>query len=384
MFILCGDRKRAFELYICLLLYFSCDNVFSAQLAALGNYLRYAVLIFWLLKAFHMTHQLYSNKTITCCFLIGTLPSLLFTQYSSPCIVKIASMAFMLIAVYMVFSAGCYTADDLYLALVGWGITYTLLSLLLVGSSLGYHNTGAFHGLSGNRNPFGTAMVISSVLMLSRLRTVESILKKLFYMAMFILTVVFVFMSESRGALLGLVIAIGIYQFLIIKKKSNVIFTWIGIAGLIRVFGNQLSSLKVIEALLTEGVSRNSLWDIGIAEFKKYPVFGAGFGVSYLNNIYDTDVGAYNYHNAYLSILTDVGIWGAICFCVMFGYVLINCWRQVRYSTREELIVGLVIVLSFFAQAWGESFLLAAGNPLCLICWMSIISIMTYEWEEIV
>lgn len=370
---------RSIEMFIWIVMYFLCDNVFSNQIAALGNILRYIVLAVWFLKSTSRGRIIIDKKYIIP-FVFAVIPSLMATSYTFDCIIKISTMLFMMITVSNIFQNEVYSLEDLYYGLTMWAILYTLLSAVLISSPLGYHNTGAFHGLSGNRNPFGTAMVIANTLFLDNFRHKYK-MKKVFYGILFLTSVYFIIISQSKGALLGVTVTWVLYLFINSKYKRQAVLILFGVLILIMLLYPYLLKIPVFMRVFNEGVTRGDLWEYGLIEFKKYPIFGAGFGVSYMNNVYDTVLGmAYNYHNAYLSILTDVGIWGALCFICMFAYLFNSILLSLRINGNNRNQTLFIIILGFFAQSWGESFLLAAGNPLCLVCWMCMFAIIAERY----
>lgn len=131
-----------------------------------------------------------------------------------------------------------------------------------------------------------------------------------------------VMLSQSRGAMLmgalALLICVISVCFMGRNKKQNRIITLclaaLGAVGVVLLW-SKLSVL--VQDFLNRGFDDNGrfyLWETGIGQFLKHPIFGAGFYDSNIVQEWIINVYPYFYHNTLLQMLASAGVLGIIAY----------------------------------------------------------------------
>jgi O-antigen ligase len=166
----------------------------------------------------------------------------------------------------------------------------------------------------------------------------------------FILLLMIILMTQSRGAFLGLGIVI---LRLLIKMFKRMPRRAIGMAGVIlfvafyvpeaawdRLSGiKQLTSVSTIHEADAEGSAseRFEILNVAWRIFRDHPVFGVGLGVyKRANASYAPHLGFMDSHNTYLGLAAEVGLPGVILWCALVGSVLRYGGRRQRHSVKRE------------------------------------------------
>lgn len=159
--------------------------------------------------------------------------------------------------------------------------------------------------------------------------------------------------SGSRGGVMGLVISVPIYVYILIRygnkdTKRNLIFFIVIILGLV------IGSAKIIESIINgfkaslEGdpsTGRVKLWQQAIEVFKKYPIFGGGWGAETMN--WGSDQRTIVYHSTFFHTIAVMGIFGLIA-------VIINWWESFIIMCKKISLEKWIILVGFISsQAYG-------------------------------
>lgn len=142
------------------------------------------------------------------------------------------------------------------------------------------------------------------------------------YYGLGLLNFLSVLLSQSRGAMLtgalALLICVISVCFVGRNKKQNRMIT-IGLAvigvAVIAVFWNKLQI--IVQDFLNRGFDDNGrfyLWETGIGQFLKHPIFGAGFYDSNIVQEWIINVYPYFYHNTLLQMLASAGVLGILAY----------------------------------------------------------------------
>ncbi len=219
--------------------------------------------------------------------------------------------------------------------------------------------------------------------------------KKLLLGFFLIASVVLVIMSGSRTGFIMVLINIIIAVFLQARTTIAKILTVIAIVTVVvLLFTGNLRFLKIqaLDRILeTGGGSRGELWDYGLNVWKRFPIFGCGYRQSKVYNLLPGNVG-YDFHNSYLSLLIEVGIWGAMVMLVAIVPVIYSsfnqCLKELKLSKNSGFAVVAFMALSLMVCAWSESFLFSVGSTEAFAFWMLFVWLMSYlkkgdkQWVE--
>jgi len=227
-------------------------------------------------------------------------------------------------------------------------------------------------GASINKNTMGGALAFFPPLLLSLLWDRSAVKKlfskypgfrnfpigfyKLLVFFTLVLTLAVIFLTQSRGAWLG--VAAGLYVLLVWKDKR---FLWaipIGVVALF-LFLNQtgIGGLSELFALLDQGQdaslqNRLDIWARIISLTRGFPVTGVGLDA--LNPVYQTffnpflfnepPARLYHAHNSLLAVTIEMGIPALILYVALlsgFGAMAWRAWKRAR-TVNRVLIMGLV------------------------------------------
>ncbi|MGI6782097.1 MAG: O-antigen ligase family protein [Acholeplasmataceae bacterium] len=158
--------------------------------------------------------------------------------------------------------------------------------------------------------------------------------------------------SGSRGGVMGLVIAMPFYIYILYRYgnqevKKNFIFF------VILFIGVAIFSVDIIKHIWNGFVAsldnpttgRTKLWKQAIEVFKKYPIFGGGWGAETMG--WGSDRRVVVYHSTFFHTLAIMGIFGIIA-------VIINWWESFIIMCRKISLEKWLILVGFISsQAYG-------------------------------
>ena len=187
--------------------------------------------------------------------------------------------------------------------------------------------------------------------------------------------VVGMFLSLSRGAWLGLFVAVAVYAIICANKKVilSLIVTGVILTGVVMVVPN----LRYRVLLPFQGekstVARFSLWDTAGKMIKDNPILGKGVnGFSDNWETYNTDPGLEHYnfpHNILLNFWVDLGLLGVVSMMTIF---LVSAWRGlIRWREGRTNTAALGVILFLVAiVAHGLIDIPYLKNDLALVFWI--------------
>lgn len=192
-----------------------------------------------------------------------------------------------------------------------------------------------------------------------------------FCAAGWLLGVVGVFLSLSRGAWLGLLVAGAVYVVLSANKKLLVTFGVIVIllAGVVAVVPNL--RYRVLLPFMGEksSIARISLWKTAGSEIKDSPLLGKGVnGFSDNWYVYNTDAGLEHYnfpHNIFLNFWVDLGLFGMLS---MVSILILSAWRG--YIGRKNVFKFGLLLFILALISHGLIDIPYLKNDLALIFWL--------------
>ncbi len=183
------------------------------------------------------------------------------------------------------------------------------------------------------------------------------------------------FLTLSRGAWLGLLVAAGLFVLLSANKKLMMAF-----AGALVVMAIVVASVPNLRYRVTlpfygekSAAARLSLWDTGTKMLKDSPpqslIFGKGInGFSDNWDKFNTDPNLEHYnfpHNIFLNLWIDLGLLGLLGFI----FVMISAiWRGVKNRKNPKALGLLLFVVAIIAH--GLIDIPYLKNDLALMFWM--------------
>lgn len=162
-------------------------------------------------------------------------------------------------------------------------------------------------------------------------------------------------LTQSRGALLtgtGILALCLIYLCVSGKnRKRNRIFTAVFAAvGLAGVAGLSDKLIGILQNYLNFGLDDNgrfAIWKQGWRNFTDFPVFGAGFYDSFVNESWHKDVYPYLYHNTLIQLLASGGIAAFGAYCYHRFCTVRLCLR--RPNTKKTFLGLCILGLTAFS-----------------------------------
>jgi len=232
------------------------------------------------------------------------------------------------------------------------------------GTSVLENCSGRFLRIYGgftHPNVFGGFIVIAIIFLLILFFTDNNLNKKTrfsyFLISGFLLEVLF--LTFSRSAFFALLICLFLlFIFQILKKSYKnllVISLFIFIICFINIF--IFKDLIYSRVLQEDRLELKSISERSILNNQAYKllennwVSGVGLG-NYIPHIYENinsklDVCDYQpVHNVYLLILSELGIWGLICYLLIFIYAIFNKIKQKNYLFILPILI--ILIINFF------------------------------------
>lgn len=216
-------------------------------------------------------------------------------------------------------------------------------------------------------NEFGAYLIIPIVLSLERLiRT-----RKWQYLASALIMVIGLYLSHSRGAFIGLIVALAIFCIPYIRNRLNRKTIALGITGLIATFTVILFTATVYpparlaifhsspkDGSLIEGSTLDHFVATkdGVKDVITHP-FGRGVGEAGPASFYDTsDKKSRIAENYYVQIAQEVGLLGAVLFIatIVVGLRQVLSTKNIAYSWSFFAGFIGVSVVAVFLHTWAS------------------------------
>lgn len=230
-------------------------------------------------------------------------------------------------------------------------------------TALQTHTRGRFEaaGLPGIEDGNLLAIHLIPIIIISSAIVVTNLKKRFLIFVPLALAANLLFMSGSRGGLVGLFVAGVCFVFFAPKLKRTQILKWASVAavaGLMLVGPLIIERInKVVEASDTEQIDKSAYSRFVIIEsqwkmFKDYPVMGFGHrGTLLLSPFYvpedfmtNTDVGGRRAsHNITMSFLVDHGIIGALLYFLLVFTAFMRI-REIKRSGDDRINVKLILL----------------------------------------
>jgi len=230
-------------------------------------------------------------------------------------------------------------------------------------------------------NPDGLAMTLLLPISFAFAYFLSSkrMFRKAIMLGVIALTCMGLFLTMSRGAVLGLVTVIGVYVYRL--KLGRKLVAPLILLSIVLCFMPSVFFERFVEASQSGGSGRTNIWKVGLVAFKHYGFFGAGFNnfpfayTKYVNASPKFEGFDRDPHNVYLAIAVEAGIIGLF----LFGGAVRNQFKTAsrirkRAPAKHMLVAteaaacGLLVYSMFGNILWDKSFwfawalLAAAGS----------------------
>lgn len=246
-----------------------------------------------------------------------------------------------------------------FLYFLSWLITiqvWTRYTGYLVKNGISSFPTGVKNSWAGFGNLgwgiINDAMIHLLLLMPSHLYYIIKRPKRLAYWLGLIFIFITFLISGSRGGVMGLVISVPFYIYILIRYGNSEVRR--NLAFFIILFlGGVLYAHQIVEYIWNGFVAsldnpttgRTTLWKKAIVVFKKYPFFGGGWGAEIFR--WGSDQRVIVYHSTFFHTLAIMGIYGIIG-------VAINWWESFIIMCRKISLEKWLILVGFISsQAYG-------------------------------
>ncbi len=181
-------------------------------------------------------------------------------------------------------------------------------------------------GIFNDPNDLGL-LFVTALPMTIYLHSLSGFLMRLFWLAAAGLLVYGIYLTNSRGAMLALLVEGGVYIWM---RRGMVVAGALGVIGLgaMRLLSSRMDELDAGE---DSAAGRVDAWYEGLHMFTSHPLFGVGAG-----NFTD-----YNYltaHNSFILVLAETGFFGYVTWLAFVGYSFLMMWQILRYQPDEEVL----------------------------------------------
>ncbi len=267
-----------------------------------------------------------------------------------------------------------------------WAVVLTLGFWGVKGAILGALRGGDIHGPDGgplaDRNDFGLGLVLMLPFLFYHwhLATNRHIRRGL--MLMGFLVALAVFLTYSRGALLG-ACAMGAVVWLRSRAKFSTGFLILSVAFTVYNFAPKawFSRMETIGTYEEDGsaMGRINIWRVSLRIAELHPITGGGFRATFVPIVINDMLRGTNIerltkpraaHSIYFDALSEHGWVGLALFLMILGYSWFNCswlirhsrdgpdlaWANVLGRMGQAVIVGYATAGAFASQAYLDEY----------------------------
>lgn len=226
-------------------------------------------------------------------------------------------------------------------------ITFTTENLW--GSVLA--DKGFIRLIYGRHNDLAALLEIFVLIAASQIRKNGSFPRNIFFACSLIILSVFLVLTQSRGAILSLALALLIGGGFVLPKKiylKVLVFTaLIGITIALLLPRNFLVTLidRFSNLMDNSNQLRLSMWQVAWQSFLEHPIFGFGVGSTGDLIIRNLNIYSLTPHNYMVEFLAEVGIAGTTPVIYIFWTILKNAWVISKTSIDTEIRSEYMFVL---------------------------------------
>ncbi len=288
-------------------------------------------------------------------FLIFALSSALWALRPSKTLLSVLSLI-ELFGLYFSVSVFPLTGNDYVFvskAVILGGFVAASFGLILYFSGITYPYSPRCTLVINNSkwvdpNHFAASMIIPFMLSLEQTVKKKTAVEKAVFLIIVVVIGAALFLTGSRGVLLGVFVAL---TFLLFRTKPKITLRGIIIISvfsllaifILSMFPNSpqlISRFSLKTILLSGGAGRFAIWKAGWKAFLHRPIFGYGYAnFPYAYNLFRRFFRGYYFsmtarpaHNIYLQIFTETGIIGGM----LFLYAMYKYWRFLKHLEKRN------------------------------------------------
>lgn len=349
-----------------------------------GNYVfkvYYALVIITALIGGHLykvRHAINRQSLVMVWFLAGVWVSIVFMQYPAWRPDFYALELTKTVVLCALISMMVDKLEDLLKIQNVLLVCFALLAIWGIEQSL--RGNERLEGLSGaDSNGIAALYVMFIPVALAKLYTSVTRKQKVISAGIVALMVILVVLTQSRGGLLGLIVAVAAFGWYIRNLRKIALVGALGAVLVLSFAGKAyVDRMKTMEAvtgtqtLESSARSRLILWQLGLMIFADNPLYGTGFftypsaKLEYQDKFSDLE-GEFKAqifrdyqrkvtHNSYIQMLADCGLFGAIPFILLIAGGVLSGFRARRLlirfpekSAELKWLCGLCAGMSGFA-----------------------------------
>lgn len=247
------------------------------------------------------------------------------------------------------------------------------------GELLDAGGVGHFSGLTNHSMMLGPISVLAALFLFhGYLNSKEKYLKFLYGIAM-IMSVGSVLFSASRGALVGLLVGLVamLYRYVEGKKVKMLGYGFVVVFILALSFPIWQGAIEGVMQKNTVNLenggvfySRETKYTARFAEINDNFFTGVGFAaIDTSLDSYDYETGTVEPGSSWLGVFSMTGFWGLVLFFIVVSKAMLNA-----YKTKDKSLsmLSFAVLSFFFVHLVIEGYVLAGGNILCMLFWLSI------------
>lgn len=357
--------------------------IFLSQNAKMFNFSSYSILR-WVLPVVLFLIAARSNRwnvpiptSYIILFGIAVIPSFIQSVELSTSVSKAISFVLITYCFYVFFfnsNSQEELESNLRLAF-GCILLFQVFNIVFCAIGLGDDGSGRYMGFTTNANTLGIYSNLAFWAAYYYYKHYKGIVK-CFAIFMLVSSVILALLSGSRSGfvmiMLNVIIAALLNSYSVLAR--GLIIVTVGVTLYLMLSGHLDLNITALDRLLAEGgTGRGDIWDTGIRVWQDNPIFGCGYRASrFLNDSVGNE--AMDFHNSYLSLLAEIGVWGVFWMILGVFPAVIRLIRQginvfSRRHVSSFLIAGFMIA-SLLINAWSESFLFSVGSAEAFVFWM--------------
>jgi putative inorganic carbon (hco3(-)) transporter len=220
---------------------------------------------------------------------------------------------------------------------------------LSIGAESMENVTNRVSSTFGNPNFLAEFFVLSIPVMLLLAINSKKNSDKALYGISALLSIIALYLTYTRGSLIGLGVALIIISFAGNKKVLLPIILIFGVSGLL--IPGMFNRIVSLVSVTGTAQNRLSLWTIASYILMHNPLGGVGFGAypdafeKYVVAFPSLDIGYIRYtaHNSYLMIGAETGIVGLISFLLIVAFGLVTAYFVIKRTSgmQKAVVLGL-------------------------------------------
>ena len=256
------------------------------------------------------------------------------------------------------------------------------------------NNTGAVSGLFSNPNYTGAWLSMIFPLSLSvlnkKINSNESLKLSIAFLQVSFFSV-FIVLTESRGALLGLLISLFIFFGNNLKKLFIFLISFLGFICLMYLANKLLNtdnvfinSIEIIKSnIFNHNYPRIGIWNDSINFIFKKPIFGWGASSFPILNLIKNGSWYGHSHNLYLDLAISYGLIVSLCLFIFTVKLILNSYKLIyikkKAKSNTDKAWWLSAFIFFIAQSYDVFFFDIRIN---LLSWIFLSGLYSIIYER--